>query len=192
MHEVGHNRGAVQPAALQLHRQRAPTATTVTTSCVTRPTGRPAAVHDLPVRVDDPLRLRLQRLLRRRARARASTSEPLESRHGGQTSQAAAAAASSEPEDTTAPDTLDLVGPSREGAKRKATFRVHGLRRDHHDSQPQLRVQCGLGTFVPCASPQTYSASRDAVHRFEVRASMPAGIRPRTSRSAAFTWKVKV
>jgi hypothetical protein len=95
----------------------------------------------------------------------------------------------SEPEDTLAPDTSISSGPPAKARKRKATFEFTGA--DETTPTAGLSFECSVdrGAFGPCASPQTYTASRDAVHRFEVRAEDEAGNTDATP--AVFSWKVK-
>ena len=83
MHEVGHNRGAVQPAAPELDRERRPLQRRQRRHVLRAGRRQQEPVHDLAVPHNDPLRLRLQRLLRRGARARRVPLGPLEPRHRG-------------------------------------------------------------------------------------------------------------
>jgi hypothetical protein len=94
-----------------------------------------------------------------------------------------------EPEDTTAPDTSISKGPPAKSRKKNATFAFTGA--DETTPVASLSFECSVesGSFEPCASPETYTGVRTGVHRFEVRASDEAGNIDATP--AAFTWKVK-
>lgn len=94
-----------------------------------------------------------------------------------------------EPGDTTPPDTSISSGPPAKSRKKVATFAFAGV--DETTAAAGLTFQCSVdfGAFEPCFSPQTYTNVRNGAHRFEVRAEDEAGNADTTP--AVFTWKVK-
>jgi hypothetical protein len=73
-------------------------------------------------------------------------------------------------EDTSPPDTSITAAPPGSTASSDASF-------EFTSSEPGSSFECQLdgGGFIPCASPQTYSALADTGHSFEVRSTDPFG-----------------
>jgi hypothetical protein len=93
------------------------------------------------------------------------------------------------PEDTTPPDTSISSGPRAKSRKKNATFAFTGV--DETTAADGLTFECSVdfAAFAPCASPQTYSTVNRGLHHFEVLARDEAGNADPSP--AAFEWKVK-
>ncbi|MDQ2676270.1 MAG: hypothetical protein M3Y34_05625, partial [Actinomycetota bacterium] len=93
-----------------------------------------------------------------------------------------------EPADTAAPETSLTRGPQARSRKKSVRFEFEGT--DDRTAPAELAFECSVdgGAFRTCLSPATYTVRKGA-HRFQVRAEDQAGNADPTP--AALSWKVR-